>query len=114
MPAKIGLNVEVEKLERLSRTKRPDEMIRIAFNEASYEKEAKEIAPKYSWTAKHALAMALLSCDHSESSAEMAYALFEIGKVVPFLKPAELIGIYSVLENGRDAVADLKESGLKR
>ena len=76
-------------------------------DEKTYEKEVAELFPRFSWSGRRALRMALLVEEEGNKSARSQAARIELANDIQYLKDIELLAVLVVLKRGREKLGSL-------
>lgn len=83
-------------------------MTAFAGDHHSDEKHVFNVFPDFSWSAKQAIQLALLSNRLENSHPKKKLALLEIAKVMPSLRPPEILVLSVALEHGVDGLKNVR------
>lgn len=97
----------IENIMTLSEEATPRKILDFLGDDKIYEKEVAELFPRFSWSGRRALRMALIIEEEGKGSTRAQAAGIELAGAVPFLRDIEFLAVLTVLKRGRDELEPL-------
>jgi len=98
----------VDEIDHLIKTNDPMEVLSFGFDAMAHDKIVRNRFPLMTATGKKALRLALIAHEEPVRSNRRTWASMEMVKIMPVLKPIELMAAYAALRKGVNGLDEVK------